>query len=70
MTLTTLKRALATLAVVVVTGSASLIVYNGHAGLGIQDGTSNTLMVGAVTHGSGFILMADNGGQIRGVVRR
>ena len=46
MTLTTLKRALATLAVVVVTGSAGLIAYNGHAGLGIQDGTSNTLMVG------------------------
>jgi len=42
MTLTTLKRALATLAVV----AAALIIYTGHAGLGIQDGTSNTLMVG------------------------
>jgi hypothetical protein len=41
MTLTTLKRALATVAVV----AAGLIAYNGHAGLGIQDGTSNTLMV-------------------------
>ena len=40
MTLTTLKRALATLAVV----AAALIIYNGHAGLGIQDGTSNTMM--------------------------
>ena len=45
MTLTTLKRALATLAVVAV----GLVTYNGHAGLGIQDGTSNTIMVGAVT---------------------
>ena len=61
MTPTTLKRALATLAVV----AAGLITYNGHAGLGIQDGTSNTMMVGAVTHGSGLILMADNGGQFR-----
>ena len=61
MTLTTLKRALATLAVV----AAALITYNGHAGLGIQDGTSNTMMIGAVTHGSGLILMADNGGQFR-----
>ena len=62
MTLTTLKRALATLAVV----AAGLIIYNGHAGLGIQDGTSNTMMVGAVTHGSGLILMADNGRAVRG----
>lgn len=69
MTLTTLKRALATLAVVV-TGSAGLIAYNGHAGLGIHDGTSNTLMVGAATHGSGLILMADMGGQVRGPARR
>jgi hypothetical protein len=64
MTLTTLKRALATLAVV----AAGLIIYNGHAGLGIQDGTSNTMM-GAVTHGSGLILMADMGGQVRGPAR-
>ena len=37
---------------------------------GIQDGTSNTMMVGAVTHGSGLILMADMGGQVRGAPRR
>jgi hypothetical protein len=49
-----LKHSLALLAV----AGASLIIYNGHAGLGsnIQDGTSNTMM-------SGLILMADNGGQ-------
>ena len=63
MTPTTLKRALATVAV-----AAGLIAYNGHAGLGIQDGTSNTLM-GAATHASGLILMADNGGQVRGPAR-
>jgi hypothetical protein len=56
-----LKRSLATLAAV---GAAAVVLYNGHAGLGsaptaaIQDGTSNTLMVGVV-------LMADMGGQFR-----
>jgi hypothetical protein len=46
---TSLKRLLAALAAV---GVAVVIIYNGHAGLGsgtpaaIQDGTSNTLMVG------------------------
>jgi hypothetical protein len=51
MSSTKLKRAFATLAVgmmLAVAGAAGLIAYNGHAGLGasIQDGTSNTLMVG------------------------
>jgi hypothetical protein len=45
---------------------AGVVIYNGHAGLGssanrIQDGTSNTLMIGA----SSLILMTDMGGQIR-----
>jgi hypothetical protein len=65
-----LKHSLALLAV----AGASLIIYNGHAGLGstqtanIQDGTSNTIMFGEVAAGrSGpdLILMTDMGGQIR-----
>jgi hypothetical protein len=61
MSRTSLKRSIATLAAI---GAAAVILYNGHAGLGsspaaaIQDGTSNTLMVGVIT-------MADMGGQFR-----
>ncbi len=40
------------------------IIYNGHAGLGVTDGTSNTIMFGAIaSDGRGVdpILMADMG---------
>jgi hypothetical protein len=59
-----LKHSLALLAV----AGASLILYNGHAGLGsnVQDGTSNTLQVGEVAgSGPGLVLMPDMGGQFR-----
>jgi len=53
------KRIFATLAVAALLAVG--ILYNGHAGLGsnaaVTDGTSNTLMVGAL------VLMADMGGQ-------
>jgi len=58
------KRSAATLAVAAMLALASpagAIIYNGHAGLGsnaaVQDGTSNTLQIGAL------ILMAGTGGQ-------
>jgi len=49
--------------------ASSLIVYNGHAGLGanVTDGTSNTIMFGeraaADSRPGAFILMTDSGGQ-------
>ena len=66
-----LKHSLALLAV----AGAAVILYNGHAGLGLNvtDGTSNTVLFGEVVaggHGSDLILMTDMGGQIRAVARR
>ena len=55
---TTLKRSFTVLAVaggmLVAAGPAgAAITYNGHAGLGIQDGTSNTVIFGIAADGRG-----------------
>jgi hypothetical protein len=72
MSSTSLKRSLATLAVVagmiaVAAPADAAILYNGHAGLGanaasITDGTSNTVLFGEVRRPD-VVLMADMGGQ-------